>query len=250
MDEQGAQTPPIEAAAGQEVSRTRVASGPRQAPETQADRDARTRSIAIWILLLVIGGGALVPVIFAAGRELSVYSLSTADNVSITQRLEQDVPASASAAYLEGLSELHLAAGEGNAERALLAARRAVEKDPGRPYAWATIAFLESRDGKATPAAFEALEKSMDACPVCSAELIRWRLNFVLTNWSTAPEALRRKAFEHADLLRWSGDSGEFLAEMRIKAIQADVPFDEYRAAVNTPVRSWDIGPAPDEAGN
>ena len=56
----------------------------------------------------------------------------------------------------------------------------------------------------------------MDACPLCSDELISWRLNFVLANWGAIPEALRRKAFEHADLLRWVGPNTEFLAEMRI----------------------------------
>ena len=58
------------------------------------------------------------------------------------------------------------------------------------------------------------------------------------------PEALRRKAFEHADLLRWVGPNTEFLAEMRIKADQNGIPFDTYRAAVNTPARTRDIGPA------
>jgi hypothetical protein len=249
MSEQDADTPETEGAID-DVSRTRVASGPRQAAPTQADQDARTRSIFIWVVILVIGAGALVPLVVAAGRELAVYSLATAEDAAIAQRLEHELPDSASAAFLEGLSELHLAAGANNAERALHAARRAVEKDPGRPYAWATIAFLESREGTPPASAFEALGKSMDACPVCSQDLIQWRLNFVLTHWKAAPEDLRRRAFEHADLLRWSGDSGEFLAEMRIKAIQAGIPFDDYRAAVNTPVRSWDIGPAPDEAGN
>lgn len=81
----------------------------------------------------------------------------------------------------------------------------------------------------------------MDACPLCSQELIAWRFNFVLANWTSIPDPLRRRAFEHADLLRWIGPNAEFLAEMRVKAKQNGIPFDEYRAAVATPVRTWDI---------
>jgi hypothetical protein len=55
------------------------------------------------------------------------------------------------------------------------------------------------------------------------------------------PEPMRRRAFEHADLLRWIGPNAEFLAEMRVKAKQNGIPFDDYRAAVETPVRTWDI---------
>ena len=84
----------------------------------------------------------------------------------------------------------------------------------------------------------------MDACPLCNDEIIGWRFNFVLTNWASIPEALRGKAFEQADVLRWIGPNAEFLADMRVKALQNGIPFDAYRAAVNTPARTWDIGPA------
>jgi hypothetical protein len=83
----------------------------------------------------------------------------------------------------------------------------------------------------------------MDACPLCSEDLIRWRFNFVLANWSAMPEAIRTRSFEHAEFLSWSGEHAEFLAEMRIKSDIAGIPFDTYRAAVKTPANSWILTP-------
>ena len=57
------------------------------------------------------------------------------------------------------------------------------------------------------------------------------------------PEAIRARAFEHADLLRWIGPNAEFLAEMRYKAGLNGIPFDTYRAQVKTPAPAWDIAP-------
>ena len=95
--------------------------------------------------------------------------------------------------------------------------------------------------GKVNQESLAALTRSMDACPLCDQELVAWRFNFVLANWTSIPDPLRRRSFEHADLLRWIGPNAEFLAEMRVKAIQSRIPFDEYRSAVDTPVRTWDI---------
>jgi hypothetical protein len=47
-----------------------------------------------------------------------------------------------------------------------------------------------------------------------------------------------------AKLLGRIGPNEEFLAEMRVKARLNGIAFDAYRAAVNTPVRTWDITPA------
>ena len=166
------------------------------------------------------------------------------DEPTIRSEFANPWPDRASAAWLETLAELGLQVEPQETERALQAAIRATARDPSRAGAWALQAYLESkRAGQVNAAALEALSKSMAACPLCSDELVRWRFNFVLANWAVIPDDIRRKAFEQADVLRWIGDNGEFLAEMRIKAKQAGIPFDEYRSAVNTPVRTWDLAP-------
>jgi hypothetical protein len=88
----------------------------------------------------------------------------------------------------------------------------------------------------------------MDACPFCDQALIRWRFNFVLANWAVMPEAVRLKAFEQADILRWAGDNAEFLVEMKVASRQAGIPFGALQSAVNTPWRSWDLEPLPSTA--
>jgi hypothetical protein len=141
--------------------------------------------------------------------------------------------------YFEVLSELATDPGS-----ALTAARRTVEADPSRAFVWTRIAWLEAeRAGRPSGASLDALVKSMDACPLCSTDLIRWRFNFVLANWSAMPETIRSRAFEHAEFLSWSGENAEFLAEMRVKSGLAGIPFDAYRAAVETPVNSWIVIP-------
>ena len=149
--------------------------------------------------------------------------------------------------HLEIVSEHSLHGAELDDDVAYQAAKRATELDPSRASAWATLAYIETRrqQGVVNQAAIAALTRSMDACPLCDAALIRWRFNFVLTHWAAMPEAIRLRAFEHADLLRWIGPHAEFLAEMRFKARLHGIPFDDYRAAVDTPARSWDIAPAP-----
>lgn len=201
--------------------------------------------VAYWIAL--IAGAALTTFAIArfAGQELEVWTLLQADDGSIKGELARNGVAGGSPAYLETLAELGVRPETRNHEAALAAARRAVEADPSRAGAWAQLAFLEYAKGNAlTSAAIDALKRSMEACPVCSQDLVRWRFNFVLANWEGMPDEIRRKAFEQADILRWMGQNSEFLAEMRVKARLAGIPFDDYRAAVNTPFRSWDIGPA------
>lgn len=198
----------------------------------------------VWLAVLLVGGATLMPIAGFAMRELKTLSLIQADDQTVRSELSDVWPERASAAWLETLAELGLQVEPQEAERAMQAAASATAKDPSRAGAWVLQAYLETRKAKqVNPAALEALSKSMTACPLCSEELIRWRLNFVLANWASIPDDVRRKAFEQADILRWMGDNGEFLAEMRIKAKQAGIPFDEYRSAVNTPVRTWDLEP-------
>jgi len=198
----------------------------------------------VWVACLAVGGASLIPLTQAIQQETSALLLLQADNAEVSRVLATQWPGSPS--YLEALSELSLSLPKPDVNSSYSAAERATKADPDRAFAWASLAYLEYGKAKAVnPAALDALTKSMDACPLCSDQLIRWRFNFVLANWNAMPEAVRHRAFEQADLLRWSGVNGEFLAEMRAKANSAGIPYDVYRAAVNTPVRTWDLGPAP-----
>lgn len=202
----------------------------------------------LWIALLVLGAFSLGPVAQATAREFDRYLLIHASEDAIRERLGAGPRKGATADDLEIMSELALLVS--HQEGALGLSRQTVAEDDARPYVWARIAWLESeKAGGITPATLEALQKSMDFCPLCDQELIRWRFNFVLANWKAMPEELRRDAFEHADILRWRGLNAEFLAEMKVKSYRAGIPFDAYRAAVNTPVRTWDLGPQFNKTG-
>lgn len=219
----------------------------RSRPGRKEGSRARTAgSLTIWSSLIAAGILALAPIAQFASHEIDIAMLVRADNAAVADALAQDWPHSASAAKLETLSELSLQLPTPDTGSAYAAAQRATQIDPSRPFAWANLAWLESKraSGRVNQASLDALTKSMDACPLCSEDLIRWRFNFVLANWREMPEGIRRRAFEQADLLRWIGPNAEFLADMRTRARQAGIPFDAYRAAVNTPVRTWDIGPA------
>jgi hypothetical protein len=205
---------------------------------------ALTARVMAWTTVLLVAAFTLVPVAGLASRELKTWSLVHADEPAIRAELASAWPDRASGAWLETLAELALQVDPQDTDHAMKAAVRATARDPSRAGAWALQAYLETRRAKqVNAAALEALSKSMAACPLCSQELVRWRFNFVLANWTVIPDEIRRKAFEHADVLRWMGDNGEFLAEMRIKANQAGIPFDEYRSAVSTPARTWDLEP-------
>jgi hypothetical protein len=228
------------------------------APDVVATRTSKARPrrpaalaagrAVLWLAALLLGVVTMLPITGFASRELQTWSLIQADDEAVRAELSSEWPETTSAAHLETLAELGLQIEPQAEERSLLAAKRATAKDPSRAGAWAIQAYLETKRAKqVNAAALEALARSMDACPLCNQDLIRWRFNFVLANWAAIPESLRRKAFEHADILRWTGDNGEFLAEMRVKARQAGIPFDAYRSAVKTPVRSWDLEPL--EAG-
>jgi hypothetical protein len=216
---------------------------PPTVPVNESNTVFASRAL-LWVAVLLIGGATLIPIAGFASRELKTLSLIHADAETVRTELSSTWPRRASAAWLETLAELGLEIEPQEPEHSMQAAARATTRDPSRAGAWALQAYLETGKAKQVNAvALEALSKSMAACPLCNEELVRWRFNFVLANWASIPDDMRRKAFEQADILRWMGDNGEFLAEMRIKSKQAGIPFDEYRSAVNTPVRTWDLEP-------
>lgn len=216
---------------------------PRPASRAKS-RVLQAGNFTLWVGLLAGAVLALAPIAQFSLHEIETAALTHADDASIVAALEQDWPHSTSADRLETLSELSLQLPTPDTGSAYAAAQRTTQIDPSRAFAWANLAWLEMKrsSGVVNPATIDALTKSMNACPLCDEGLIRWRFNFVLANWQAMPEVLRRRVFEQADLLRWNGPNAEFLADMRAKARSAGVPFDAYRAAVNTPVRTWDLG--------
>jgi hypothetical protein len=213
-------------------------------PEATIDETPQlliSREHIIWASAMGMGVAAIAATLFLAWQELTALAQATVRAPVVQDEWTQ----SSSPAFLEVVSEQALRQRTPDEAIAYLAAKRATDLDPTRAFAWSTLAYLESRrDAGVNGAVLDALSSSMDACPLCDQELIRWRFNFVLTHWNDVPDDLRRRAFEHADLLRWMGPNAEFLAEMRFKAGLQGIPFDAYRAAVNTPARSWDIAPA------
>ena len=204
---------------------------------------------ALWTALMIVAGITLAPVARFAAVNLETWTLLQADSAGTRQQMAHIGKASFPVDALEVLAERGVQPPTQDIEAAFIAALQAVRADPSRAHVWALLAYLEStKSGKITPAAVEALDHSMKACPLCDQDLIRWRFNFVLANWGGFPDDIRRRAFEQADILRWIGQNREFLAEMRMKAMNAGIPFDDYRSAVDTPVRTWDLGPTPASA--
>jgi hypothetical protein len=219
----------------------------RQAPLVQAPSEPSRHVIAAanvgWAAMLVAGAVAVGVLVHFTLQQANTQLLQQADNAGIAQTMAQDVSQSQSPDYAETLAKLAMQLPTPDEGSAYAAATRATELDASRAHAWAQLADLETRraSGKVNEASLNALARSMDACPLCSQELVAWRFNFVLTNWYAIPDPLRRRAFEQADILRWVGQNAEFLAEMRAKARENGIPFDAYRAGVETPARTWDI---------
>ena len=211
-----------------------------------ADRAPLAWRVPGWIALMVIGLAAVAPMAWFAWLRIDAWGLANGGPAQQRAALIRDWSVSQSPDYLEAIVEIALNQSIPDEGAAYVAAKRVVEIDPTRGFAWATLAYLEVRNagGKVNQAAIDDIKKSMDVCPLCDQALIRWRMNFVLSHWADMPEDLRKRMFEHADILRWTGDNAEFLAEMRFKARLEGIPFDAHRAAVDTPARSWDIAPA------
>lgn len=219
----------------------RAAKPPREPKHAREPKAARDFGRTGWIGLMAMGAAAVIVSGWLAWREAAMLTQAASNPTAVKDEWTQ----SGSPDFLEVMAEQALRLPKPDEAMAYLAAKRAVDLDPTRAFAWATLAYLEAkRSNGVNEEVVDALMKSMTACPLCDQALIRWRMNFVLSNWEDIPDDLRRKAFEHADLLRWMGDNAEFLAEMRFKARLHGIPFDAYRAAVNTPARSWDIAPA------
>ena len=210
-----------------------------RAPKSAFSSPAR---VAAWALTLVVAVLALVGVTLLTIDRLQTDLLLSSGDAEARETLSEVWPTGASGEYYEALGELVEILEPEDREMAQLAAERAVAADPTRAFAWARLAYFSvGETGMATEDTVAAIRASMVQCPLCDQALVRWRFNFVLSHWTQMPEDIRQLAFTHADILRWSGANAEFLAEMRLKANAAGIAYDKYRAAVDTPVRSWDI---------
>ena len=120
---------------------------------------------------------------------------------------------------------------------------RALLRDRYDYHAWALLSYARTRAaGEFNSSAADALRNSIQYCRLCDDALLRWRLVFVIENWPETSEPIRVSVFEGADLLRWWHLDGDFLGNARRTALQQGIPFDEYRANVDTPVRANEIG--------
>ncbi|MEP7209431.1 MAG: hypothetical protein ABI740_01230 [Alphaproteobacteria bacterium] len=227
----------------------RTATRPEKSPREKGSTVVFAGRALLWTAVMAVGLLTLAPIVRYASVEIGNQSLAQASDAVVRQKLIQPLPRFAPADYFETIGELAMSAKPAQPAVALRAMERAVAIDQSRAFAWANIAWLQTNvAGQVTPDAQKALANSMTVCTLCDPELVAWRFNFVLAHWAEIPEATRRRAFEQADMLRWKGDHAEFLAGMRIKSEAAGIPYAEYRDAVKTPVRNWELGPAPASA--
>jgi hypothetical protein len=210
-----------------------------EAPKAAARTRPPAQAYVLWGASMGLFALVLAPVGEAIARELSLQSVIATDQAAM-DAYRPVLPGLEPIDAFEAISEIALSGDD--LKLALENARKAVEADPGRAFVWARLAYLETEQaGQVNSAALNALGRSIDGCPLCDEELIRWRFSYVLANWPQIPEDLRHRTFETADILRWTGRNADFLAEMRIKSMAAGVPFDQYRAAVKSPVHTWEL---------
>ncbi len=82
--------------------------------------------------------------------------------------------------------------------RAEALTRKELAWSPAAPAVWARLAQIHSlRTGRLDPQAADLLQRSYALSPY-DAELVIWRTGFTFDHWSTAPQALRRRARDEA----------------------------------------------------
>ena len=172
--------------------------GSEAGPADRVGRGRRLAAIGGWAVLLVALIVALAGTLAATRRAYVTHSIVTASGQAALDILSRPMPRGASADAYEAYSELVLAADPLAIDLAALASEQVLERASDRPFVWARLAYSLSQsatDGGPLPArAVEALARSMELCAVCSADLVRWRLNFVLAHWRSIPDSLRRQA--------------------------------------------------------
>jgi len=199
-----------------------------------------------------IAGGVLVFLGFLALLALSVRQWIVLNEEARAHRADIDAVSlaadilgndrAATPETLVSLAERLVSLGPDQDDRAAALLDRALEADDGRPYAWTLLAYIETRrSGSFSARAREAFARSLDVCPLCDKDLLRWRLEFVITHWDEVPASLRADVFEGADFLRWWHLDAAFLQTQKERAAARGIPFADYQRAVNSPVRPHEI---------
>ncbi len=97
---------------------------------------------------------------------------------------------------------------------------QALHKDSDRPYAWAHLAYLESRRaGRTTQDTINALRQSIRACPSCDANLAIWRAEFILADWWRMPADLQKAASDELNDRLLQPEHAERAAAIRSRAL-------------------------------
>src|SRR5690242_18893367 len=116
--------------------------------------------VIIWIALMGASALTLFPISQYAKQEVEIWKLLQANDAGVREAITGDWMHSASADYVEAISELSLNLPKADTASAYAAALRATELDGSRAHAWATLAWLEySKAKKVTPAVLDALTK-------------------------------------------------------------------------------------------
>ena len=197
---------------------------------------------------MVLIVGTLVLVGLQLRPQNLIGDLETISSAALSQATQKALasPAAYDPDYLIALAEKIAADSSDQDAVALRLVHEALERNPQTPFGWALVAFLETRlVGELTPAGETALQTSIDLCRLCDEDLIKWRLEFVMSYWDVVDEEIRLAVFEGADLLRWWHLDYKYLEDARALAEQADIPFRRYQSLINTPVRPQEVGRTP-----
>ncbi|MEE9380292.1 MAG: hypothetical protein V3V03_02715 [Hyphomonadaceae bacterium] len=175
------------------------------------------RAVAI-LALILLAVSAIAMVVFT-NNALRTYRLSVASDADIQIILATDEELNRSAAYHELLSERAAALEVPDAFSARLHVEKALEINPNSPYAWAHLAYLDTYIANGvTPKAVEALTQSIERCQYCDAELGKWRLQYILSNWNDLPFELKEEARQQARLLKADPREHPYLRDVLIRA--------------------------------
>src|SRR6185295_2169359 len=125
------------------VTRTGADAVKNGALKRQRSPAAKVGGAAIWTALMIAGALTLIPISRYAEQEIQTWTLLHANQAGIRDAIAGDWAQSASADYVEAVSELSLDLPKADTGTAFAAAQRATTLDASRAHAWATLAWLE-----------------------------------------------------------------------------------------------------------
>lgn len=149
-----------------------------------------------WLLAVPTLAAAALTLGNATATQMAIESLPTYTDKEIEALLsESGVSVHWPANMHEYLAERAVRLPSPDVYSARVHVVQALRKDTARPYAWAHLAYLETRRaGHTTQTAVDALRQSVDACPSCDADLAIWRAEFIVADWWRMPADLKTTA--------------------------------------------------------